>query len=224
MKIFLKTFTSAILLCALMMSTLLGCAKPEDQPSSETTAANTTSEPLVTTTPITEAIDPQDTLRWKIATTTGDLKGRSGYYLDEKVIRGLHEAGFKYIDLSMYSFARNDVYLSDNWREEVLKLKAVADELGMKFVQAHSQGGNPLSARESEFIVKATLRSIEICEVLGIKNTVVHAGYNSGLTKEEWFQKNKEFYDLLLPTAERCGVKIWAQITISIPPRICLSL
>ena len=206
MKKFLEKFTICILLCALTITTLLGCADSGDQPSPETTPA--TSEPLVTDPPATEPVDPQDTLRWKIATTTGDLKGRGGYYLDEKVIRGLHEAGFKYIDLSMYSFARNDVYLSDNWRGEVLKLKAVADELGMEFVQAHSQGGNPLSARESEFILKATLRSIEICEVLGIKNTVVHAGYNSGLTKEEWFQKNKEFYELLLPTAERCGVNI----------------
>ena len=206
MKKFLKRFAMHILICALTLTSFWGCSNsnpPENEPS--------TSPPVSESLPST-TIDnsPEDTpaTRWEIATTTSDLKGKSGYYTDEKVLRGLHEAGFKYIDFSMYSFARNDVYMSDNWREEALKLKAVADELGMEFVQAHSQGGNPLSSSESEFIVQATIRSIEICEVLGIKNTVVHAGWGSGLSKEEWFAKNKAFYERLLPTAEKCGVNI----------------
>ena len=146
--------------------------------------------------------------KWKIATSTSDLYKSHGFATDEEKIRGLYEAGFRYIDLSMYSFTQDSAYMSDGWREEALKLKALADELGMEFVQAHSQGGNPLSQSESEFIVEATLRSIEICEILGIKNTVVHAGYGSGLSKEEWFEKNKEFYERLLPTAKKCGVNI----------------
>ncbi len=111
--------------------------------------------------------------KWKIATSTSDLYKSHGFATDEEKIRGLYEAGFRYIDLSMYSFTQDSAYMSDGWREEALKLKALADELGMEFVQAHSQGGNPLSKSESEFIVEATLRSIEICEILGIKNTVL---------------------------------------------------
>lgn len=144
----------------------------------------------------------------KIATTTGDFT----FYCktDEERIRELHRAGFKYIDLSMYSFTPDCAYMQDNWREEVHKLKNLADSLGMQFVQAHSQGGNPLSNEPThiDFLLKATIRSIEICQMLGIKNTVVHNGQAYGLTKEQWFVQNKVFYEKLFPTMERCGVNV----------------
>ncbi len=144
----------------------------------------------------------------KIATTTGDFR----FYCktDEERIYELHRAGFKYIDLDMYSFTPDCAYMQDNWREEVQKIKAVANELGMKFVQAHSQGGNPLSKKQEEvdFIVSATIRSIEICEMLGIKNTVVHSGFEQGLSKEDWFIQNKAFYEKLFPAMERCNVNV----------------
>ena len=123
----------------------------------------------------------------KIATTTGDF----GFYCntDEERIRELHKAGFRYIDLSMYSLTPNCVYMQENWRDEVQKIKYLAQELGMQFVQAHSQGGNPLSEDKAhvDFLLKATIRSIEICKELGIKNTVVHCGYRKGIGKEESF-------------------------------------
>ena len=144
----------------------------------------------------------------KIATTTEDF----GFYCssDEDRIRELHRAGFRYIDLSMYSFTPECEYMQKDWRERVLGLKELADGLGMQFVQAHSQGGNPLSEDPDhvDFLIKATIRSIEICEMLGIKNTVFHNGVKEGLTKEEWFVKNKAFYERLLPTLERCGVNL----------------
>ena len=144
----------------------------------------------------------------KIATSTGDFK----FYLnsDTDILRELHAAGFRYVDLSMYTFTPDSVYMNDGWEREVNKLLETADSLGMKFVQAHSQGGNPLSGvkEKDDFIVDATIRSIEICEVLGIKNTVAHPGFNVGLTKEEWFKLNKEFYEKFFPTMERCGVNL----------------
>ena len=144
----------------------------------------------------------------KIATTTGDF----GFYCktDIERIRELNKAGFKYIDLNMYSFTPECVYMNDGWQDEVLKLKAEAKNLGMDFVQAHSQGGNPLSDDEGQvdFLVNATIRSIEICAMLGIPNTVVHSGFDLEISKEEWFVKNKEFYQKLLPTAEKFGVNI----------------
>ena len=144
----------------------------------------------------------------KIATTTLDF----GFYCgtDEERVSELYRAGFRYIDLDMYSLTPDSVYMQENWREEVKRLKALADSLGMEFVQAHSQGGNPLSEDKAhvDFLVAATLRSIEVCEMLGIKNTVVHSGWGQGLSKEEWFAKNKLFYERLFPTAEKCGVNI----------------
>ena len=144
----------------------------------------------------------------KIATTTCDFDFFCAS--DEERIREIHRAGFKYIDFNMYAFTPDCVYMQDNWRDEVQKLKDLASELGMTFVQAHSQGGNPLSDDEAhvDFLLKATIRSIEICEMLGIKNTVVHNGFASGLSKDEWFIKNKAFYERLFDTMERCGVNV----------------
>jgi sugar phosphate isomerase/epimerase len=144
----------------------------------------------------------------KIATTTVDFDSFCG--TDAERLRELHRAGFRYVDLSMYSLTSRSLYMCDGWRDEVLKLRELASELGMTFVQAHSQGGNPLSEDRAhvEFLVSATLRSIEVCELLGIPCTVVHSGHAKGISKEEWFERNRDFYRRLLPTAERCGVKI----------------
>ena len=120
----------------------------------------------------------------KIATTTEDF----GFYCssDEDRIRELHRAGFRYIDLNMYNFTPECAYMQKDWRARILGLRELADELGMQFAQAHSQGGNPLSEdpEHVDFLVKATIRSIEICEMLGIKNTVLHNGVAEGLTMD----------------------------------------
>ena len=144
----------------------------------------------------------------KIATTTEDFKFFCGN--DEDCIKELHAAGFKYIDLSMYSFTRDCVYMQKDWERETDKLNDLAEKLGMKFVQAHSQGGNGISEDKAhvDFLIETTIRSIEICQKLGIKNTVVHSGCADGISKEEWFEKNKAFYEKLLPTAEKCGVNV----------------
>ena len=144
----------------------------------------------------------------KIATTTDNFL----YYCDNDIdrIRELHRGGFRYIDLSMYFFTPDSPYMSDDWKTPVRALKEEADRLGMQFVQAHSQGGNALRPDHErvEFLVAATLRSIEICKELGIQNTVVHPGCAEGLTKEEWFEKNKAFYQRLIPMMEKTGVNV----------------
>ncbi len=144
----------------------------------------------------------------KIATTTADF----GFYCntDAQRIHELHRAGFRYIDLNMYGFKPDCAYMQENWRDAVQEIKDLANELGMQFVQAHSQGGNPLSDDEAhvDFLIRATIRSIEICEMLGIKNTVVHGGFAPEISKEEWFARNKAFYEKLFPTMERCGVNV----------------
>ena len=144
----------------------------------------------------------------KIATTTADF--RNYCKDDESRIYELHRAGFRYIDLDMYQFNSECVYMQVDWKEEIKRLKEVADKLGMCFVQAHSQGGNPLSedVNHVNFLVRATVRSIEICKELEIKNTVVHSGYSKGISKEESFELNKKFYQKLFPAMEKCGVNV----------------
>lgn len=144
----------------------------------------------------------------RIATTTGDFKLYCQNDIDR--IKELNNAGFQYIDLDMYSFTPDSPYMKDDWKCAVLALKNEADKLGMKFVQAHSQGGNPFDDDQdaADFLVAATIRSIEICHVLGIQNTVAHPGYSKGISKEEWFERNRAFYKKLFPTMEKCGVNV----------------
>ena len=144
----------------------------------------------------------------KIATTTGDF----AHYAENDIlrIRELHAAGFRYADLDMYTFTPDCVYMSDEWRDAVKALKTESERLGMRFVQAHSQGGNPLDgdADKVKFILDATVRSIEICHELGIPNTVVHCGFEKGPSRDGWFEKNREFYKKLYPVMEKYGVNV----------------
>ena len=62
----------------------------------------------------------------KIATTTSDFGGYCKNDIER--IRELHRAGFRYIDLNMYSFKPDSPYMQENWREAVQELK----ELGIR--------------------------------------------------------------------------------------------
>ncbi|MBQ8342170.1 MAG: sugar phosphate isomerase/epimerase [Clostridia bacterium] len=144
----------------------------------------------------------------KIATTTSDF---SRYCTtDAERIHALHAAGFRYIDLSMYSLSPASPLMSDNWSDEVKKLKDLVDELGMKFVQAHAPGTNYLSPKVTDhaFLEQSIQRSIEVCGALGIPNNVMHFGWAKGLSKEESFEKNSAFCRKFLPTCEKHGVNI----------------
>ena len=144
----------------------------------------------------------------KIATSTGDFEKYGLNDIDR--VSELHNAGFRYVDLNMYRFTKDCAYMSDDWKSAVKELKEHADRLGMTFVQAHSQGGNPFlrNSDHEKFIVDATKRSIEICAELGIKNTVVHPGCNIGIGKEEFFERNRVLYKEILGFAENYGVNI----------------
>ena len=160
----------------------------------------------------------------KIATTTTDF----GFYCanDEERIRQLHKAGFRYIDLGIYGITPDAPYMHDDWRDRVNRLKAVADELGMEFVQAHSPIGNALSddPKHVEMLVQSTIRSIEVCQMLGIKKTVSHGGKIEGISKEEFFDRNKAFFEKLIPTMERCGVNVLCEnsSTVNSGDKYCL--
>jgi len=57
-------------------------------------------------------------------------------------------------------------------------------------------------------IVKATKRSIEVCDILGIPNIVLHSGHQPNLTTEEFYEKNKAFYSEFFPLMEQTGVNV----------------
>lgn len=145
----------------------------------------------------------------KLATTTGDFDRFAKTYQEK--IDLVIEAGFRYIDLSMYEISENDELLaSDNWIDNAKIIMENTQIKGVQFVQAHSPGGNPLSEnkRTAEELLKATIRSIDVCGVLGIPNIVVHAGTIKGAGKEESFFENKKFFEKLFPAMERNNVNV----------------
>lgn len=145
----------------------------------------------------------------KIATTTGDFIRVCAN--DKERVQALFDCGFRYIDLSLYDGAREDwIYFAEDWREQIEDLRAFGEQLGMKFVQCHAPGGNPLTSKEDQYdlLLRSTIRSLEICQMLGIPNCVYHAGWRTGIEKEDYFKENRRFVEALIPTMEKTGVTL----------------
>ena len=141
-----------------------------------------------------------------LATTTGDF---SGYTPSQtQSMEYICQAGFRYLDYNFGSdySQRSGVY-ADNWQEYLQTVLTRADQLGMKFIQAHSPMGAPIADGNDAF-TEDTIRCVEACGILGIPNIMVHSGYIKGLTVAETFARNKVFYEKLFPMAEKYGVNI----------------
>lgn len=97
----------------------------------------------------------------KLATTTSDF---SSYDLDGYAsTKAIAEAGFRYIDYSFqYDYDRKSGLQADNWKPYADELLKLADERGLKFVQAHSPMGSPLVKNgQYESFMQLTKQSIE---------------------------------------------------------------
>ena len=142
----------------------------------------------------------------KLATTTGDFFGYTGSQTES--LRHIREAGFRYADYSFGCDYRNrtGIYSAD-YTQHIDEITAAAEKLGIQLVQAHSPMGKPLAENNEPFI-DDTVRCVEACGAWGIPNLVVHSGYLPGISKEECFQRNKEFFTPLLQAGETYGVNI----------------
>ena len=144
----------------------------------------------------------------KLATTTCDFDRFMKTYQER--INAVIEAGFKYIDLSLYTINKDDeLIIDDNWKYNAKVILEQTQKMGGEFVQAHSPGGNPIAGdADAQILLDATIRSIDICGFLGIPNIVVHAGMLEGIDKDQFFKKNKEFFTKLFPAMERNNVNV----------------
>lgn len=141
-------------------------------------------------------------------------EGLGRRYGDRKAIEMLAKAGFDALDYSMHRMAKDAScpLCSDVWQGEVRELKALADSLGMPFVQGHA----PYRFRDhsEEAWVNENfpllLRSIEIASALGIEHLVVHPLHHLDYRKnrERLHEWNMRFYRALIPYAKDAGVRI----------------
>ena len=116
----------------------------------------------------------------KLATTTSDFYSYTGSHAES--LRLLRAAGFRYADINFCcGYAKREGVYSDGYERAVDEIARVADEVGIKLVQAHAPMGAPISEDNGQFI-KDTIRSIDACGAWGIPNIVVHSGYSHGLT------------------------------------------
>ena len=144
----------------------------------------------------------------KLATTISDFREYTNSH--SEAVEMIKKSGFKYID---YSFGwdlkhSNGIFGKDPGKH-IEDMKRLADKLEIEFVQSHSPMGTPI-IKDGNYrpFIDATNKCIEACEKLGIKNIVVHSGYEKGISIEENFERNKEFYFELFGTAEKCGVNV----------------
>ena len=141
----------------------------------------------------------------RISTMTSDYD-RFCDTLEEKIDH-IHRAGFRYIDINLYDIKKDDpLLLSANWQDNAKRLREYAESKGMKFVQSHAPGFRNPFAENIDDLIEATIRCIRVCKELGIKNTVVHAGWKSGLSQEEFYKKSYDFYSNFFPVMEECNV------------------
>lgn len=146
----------------------------------------------------------------KLATTTGEFIEYKS--CPKEAVRQFKGTKFKYLDLNFCeSVYEGSPFIAENWKDMIKETQEEANELGMTFVQAHSPDGGAaplLDTLEGEDFVRYTIRSIEACAILGIKNIVVHSGAYRYMSSKEFFDKNLAFYRKLFPVMEQTGVNV----------------
>lgn len=151
----------------------------------------------------------------KLATTTSDIKRffNKGSDICE-MLPYLKQCGFKYIDLCFAACMFKDSPMcSDNWETWAYEIGNTAAKLGLSLVQAHSSDAVYEKGEARDYSVSMLKRQIAICNMLGIKGTVIHAVCTDNGTREDFIAKNAELYIDLLKTAEAQGVEIYTENT-----------
>ena len=141
----------------------------------------------------------------KLATTTGDFSA----YTDSQAISLEHirKAGFHYADYNFgCDYSRKNGVYGENFEKYFDEINQVSEKLGIKLIQSHAPMGKPLA--DGGKLLADTIRCVEACGAWNIPNLVVHSGYIKGLSPEETFERNKEFFMPLLERAEKYNVNI----------------
>ena len=146
----------------------------------------------------------------KIATTIGEMYPFTNSY--EEAISAYEGTGFRYLDFSFYNMVlkENDPLMAEGWQDIILSCKETAKKLDFQFVQAHAPAF--YFHEDYENGLKGTIRSIEACGMLGIKNMVIHSALFPEIKYPDdahaYFKANEPFFRALIPAMEKHNVRI----------------
>lgn len=149
----------------------------------------------------------------KLATSTGDFNGFAKD-ISEKII-SFKDSKFRNVNLEQTGvvpefFSDDDgdyKRLADDW--------AKARELsGVNFVVSHAPCLHNAVIGDDETYrknIRAIRRSIEICNILGIKRIVVHASVNENFDKKAFYDYNKAFYREFFDLMEKYDIIVMTE-------------
>ena len=131
----------------------------------------------------------------------------------DNAIKLLAEAGFDAYDITLCGMYKNEEHWAnlDSYKEEAVRLRALADELGIVCNQSHAPFPSGVGDAEKDAVIyNKIVRSMEVASILGAKIIVVHPKQYLSYAdhREELFEMNVEFYKSLIPYCERFGIKI----------------
>ena len=143
----------------------------------------------------------------KLSTSTGDF---SRYFTDlpEKV-RAFRETKFRYINLELTGSEM--VTPTEPLNSYIARLSDAAKYSDVRYITSHAPCLNcfdTVKGQGYERTAEIMNRTIEVVGRLGIPSIVIHASRIIGASDDEFYEKNRDFYNLLLPTAEKYGVEI----------------
>lgn len=140
---------------------------------------------------------------------------------DEQLYSEIKKAGYDCIDLSMYDkmFVVHPIFneSAQKWREFFKNKAKIAKDSGLDIWQAHAIFPPDFTEGHvrdycTDFEYDHYKKEIEAASLAGAKYLVVHHHKDGVLAPADMqkraFEKNKEFYEKLLPTFKDCGITL----------------
>ncbi len=150
-------------------------------------------------------------IRMKVSTSLNIFGAFSEKPYTELIQMGV-EAGFKCFDLNVADYKRkgDNFYNTENWRDEMKKIKEFADSTGVEFFQSHADiSSSDFDDETNDYNMR---KSIEAAALVGVKWTVMHP-YDIGKTDEERARINIEKLRPYVEYAKNLGVGIAVENT-----------
>ncbi len=134
---------------------------------------------------------------------------------EREAIKVFKDAGFEAFDMSLFRMISKEegYYTPEDYVARATDLRKYIDEIGIVCNQAHAPFHAGVGIEGNEWMTDRIIKSIEIAAILGAKIIVVHPiqCFNYAEHAQKLFDMNVEFYKMLIPYAQKFGIKIAAE-------------